>query len=179
MTDYLEVASIEEADSAIQGIVLEVMGLAAEIDYSPFLSQYTAKLEDIHEGYFEAEAGPDGEPWAPWYWRDPLVANDHPTLDATGALKGSVTTGGPGNITDITPSSLTWGTSIPYATKHLEGGKTTLDRPLVGRKGGYLRPGTEINLPQRQFLGLTESHVDELLQGVVQFVIDTLNQGSR
>ncbi len=84
---------------------------------------------------FDAQASPDGVPWAK-FKRPPSVKRGGPTsklLRDTGILMGSLTgQASGGHVEEITAGSLRWGSNVPYGGYHQAGTKTIPARPFLG-----------------------------------------------
>lgn len=146
-----------------------------EFDYTGILATITEVLEAKHADHFATESGPTGERWQPWFFRGIDAQDNHPTLDVTGVLKGSLIAGRAGHVQRIHGNQLEWGTNIDYARIHNEGGTIVTGIPLVGRGGVvYLPAGSTLNIPQREFVGLDEPVTDEITQLVAEHVIEEL-----
>lgn len=171
MTDVIELDDPAQLQGVYDALAADFDGA----DYQPVLGEFAGDLREIHQNYFLGSFGPSGADWKPWYWRDRDVSNDHPTLIARGRLRDSLLTDSSDHIEDVQSRELTWGTSVPYAGIHNFGGTTTVGGAgLVGRNGGYLRPGTVINIPQREFVGLNEDSTGKIVGKAADAVVDVL-----
>lgn len=160
--------------SGLDVVLGDVTGLFSDMSYREPLAEFSDELSEIHQGYFDAETGPSGQMWPAWYFRRPGTSPDHKTLDVSGRLRGSLFTGGADNINDIDDKSITWGTSVPYAYKHQDGGEYPVETFLIGRRGGSRSPGQTIHLPQREHVGITDAVVDKLAEKIADHVVDQL-----
>lgn len=146
-------------------------------DLSEALQEIAGVLsEDIREG-FETETDPGGSPWTQWVFRQLGVPDSKPTLVSSGRLKASVQSGGPDHIEQITGTSLVYGTSVPYAATHQEGGQTITDVPLVSRSGHMLPAGSALNIPARPFLGWSEEVLDQAADIIGRHVLQQIDKG--
>lgn len=148
------------------------------LSFTDPLSDVEVLLEEAHQEYFDNRAGPSGEPWQEWYFRSLDAPEEHPTLEVSGALRDSMRTGGTGNISEITDRSLTWGSGLVYAGIQNFGATFRLGVFLIGRDGGRIPPGTEITIPQREFMGLTDEKTDEITALLAESVIEQIKRGA-
>lgn len=159
----------------LQSVFDEIAETFDGIDYAPVLGEFADELKDIHQNYFLGSFGPDGRDWKPWYWRDPGVSNDHPTLIARGRLRDSLLTQSSDHVEEIGTRELAWGTSVPYAGMHNFGGQSVVGgQGLVGRNGGYLKPGTVINIPQREFVGIRGEQASNFAESTADAAVAAL-----
>lgn len=153
----------------------DVVAQFAGIDYTGILATVTEVLEAKHADHFTTESGPTGDKWQPWFYRSLEAQDNHPTLDVSGRLKGSLRAGNEGHVQTIRNNELVWGTNIEYARIHQDGGTIVTGIPLVGRGNVvYLPPGSTLNIPQREFVGLDEPVTDEITQLIAEHVIEVL-----
>lgn len=147
------------------------------LDYAPALGEIADDLRDVHQNYFLGEFGPSGRDWQPWRWRSPDAPADHPTLNVSGRLRDSLVTENGDHVEEVDSRELTWGTAVPYAGIHNFGGVTTAPATgLVGRFGGYLPPGKQINIPQREFVGITPEITTNYVETVADWAVDELKE---
>ncbi len=159
----------------LQGVFDGIALQHDKADYAPVLGEFADDLREVHQNYFLGSFGPDGRDWKPWYWRDPDVSNDHPTLIARGRLRDSLVTKSSDHVEDIAPREMTWGTSVPYAGMHNFGGESVVGGSgLVGRFGGYLPPGKVITIPQREHVGINEEITTEFVGTVANAAVGNL-----
>lgn len=146
-------------------------------DYSPVLGEFADELRDVHQNYFLGEFGPSGADWKPWRWRSPDAPENHPTLNVSGRLRDSLVKDGGEHVETIDQRGMDWGTSTPYAGQHNFGGVSTVPAGgLVGRFGGYLPAGKQINIPQREFVGINTEHADNLTETVADAAVEAMKE---
>ncbi len=168
MTTYVNVGEVDSIANQISRSI-------ESLDFTEPLTEISEELFAIHAQYFAREAGPSGQSWPPWYYRALGTPNDHRTLDVSGRLRESVTQSSPDHIQQVEAKRLTWGTAVPYAYKHQFGGVFEVDQPLIGRDGrGRRMPGDDINIPQREFVGMTSQNLDGFCQMLADFVVRQL-----
>lgn len=158
--------------------VFEELGQEYErIDYAPTMGEFADELREVHQNYFLGEYGPSGADWQPWRWRSPDAPNNHPTLNVTGRLRDSLVREGGEHVENIDPRGMDWGTSVPYAGQHNFGGVSTVPAGgLVGRFGGFLPAGKQINIPQREFVGINEPIATGLVETIADRVVEELKE---
>ena len=123
---------------------------APPADYSPLLKKIAVLLQAESKRAFAGSRSPEGEAWAPLKRprnrpRDRKVrkkARGKPARDKvlvdTGLLMMSVTAAGQGSVTEIGPTSVTVGTTVPYASYHARGTRRMVARPFLGVGEGAL-----------------------------------------
>lgn len=122
----------------------------SSIDFSKPLKRSLPILKSYTQQNFDGGHGPDGVPW---------IALAHPRsrggdkpLRSSGMLMASMTAHGPGGIEKVEGNELTFGTNLPYAKIHQEGGTI---RPSRGRALSIpLTPEAERAGGARNFPGL-------------------------
>jgi phage gpG-like protein len=169
MTESL--LDIGELDTLFHDLESRVSGA----DYSDTLQEVADEFRGIHQSYFDREAGPNGAPWPPWYFRAAWAPPDHKTLNVTGRLRESLF-GGPDHIEDIASRSLVFGTSVEYAYQHQYGGEFEVNETLIGKRGELLHPGQMINLPQREFVGIDDREVDRVAERIADATVELLKE---
>lgn len=167
----IELDNIEE----LQGVYDAIAAAHDATNYQGALGVVADDLRDVHQNYFLGSFGPSGEDWKPWYWRDPDVSNDHPTLIAHGRLRDSLVTLSPDHIEAIAPREMTWGTSVPYAGVHNFGAVVTVGgKGLVGRFGGFIPPGSKLTIPQREHVGMNDETTTNVVDKVADAAVEQL-----
>jgi len=157
--------------------------LGGDVDLSGAIKGVRQLLISDTLSNFEAQATPDGEPWAPLKKprrrkRDlvrgkkrgrPKKGRDV-ILQDSGLLRTSVTaSGASGNVDVETPHSLEWGTVIAYGDYHQSG---TMDYHGLGYQPGHTE-GLK-GIPARPFLGINtalEEKITDLVGGFVERTI--------
>lgn len=125
---------------------------------------------------FDGQHDPEGIPWKPlkrprkarkWTKKKRIKVVDR-ILQDTHLLMASVTAkGSAGNVHEVTPFSLTWGTEVEYAGVHQFGFP------------GPDKLGRMLNIPQRSFLGITDQMEEELEDIVTNEVMNQIIKGIR
>lgn len=113
--------------------------------YMEELTGYLGDLEDVHQAYFDNEAGPSGSKW-PVLAESTIKKKGHDrilidttelhtslTSNSTSAVRIAETTGG-------TTSILSFGTSVEYSAFHNEEDGPLPQREHVGINDGTLQP---------------------------------------
>ena len=117
-------------------------------DLRPILTVIGGELQDIALQRFEAEAAPDGTPWAPLQpgtLAEKRELNYADTiLQRQGDLSASIA------VSDATPTSIAVGSNLVYAAHHQFGSK----------------PEWPWRLPARPFLGVAPAHADQILSAI-------------
>jgi phage gpG-like protein len=120
-------------------------------DFTEFLQDAAmAARQDVRDN-FTSSATPENLDWP----ERKIIGDGHPLLIDTGLLLQAATGGGVGHIEQISDNSLTFGVDggvVPYAGVHNYG-------------------SVKKNIPQREFLGLTEETIDALEESLANFVI--------
>lgn len=158
----------------VAGIFLNMEHHFKDDSFKPLLEQVVRGLEEDHKVGFQTETSPTGAPWPPWYFRTSKAPIDHKTLHVTGKLERSVTQRGEGHVEIITDQTLTWGTELPYAWLHQTGQTIKLGISLIGRKGNRIGPGTLLHLPKREFVGMNEDQVQNIINAAADTAIEFL-----
>jgi len=158
-------------------IVRKIGETVRNADFRGMIGQsWVPRLSQIHQGYFNRSAGPSGQRWEEWHFTDPSVM-DHPTLEVSGTLRGSLTVGGAQNVARSSAHGLVWGTSVPYAKIHQEGARIVTGRALVSRDGRfYLPAGSVLNIPRREFVGLSDEAVGFFVESTADFLIGLIEE---
>lgn len=169
----IKVNSAKAAADIVRGIGETIRNA----DFRGMIGQsWVPRLAQIHQGYFNRSAGPSGQRWEEWHWTDPNVMQ-HPTLYVSGKLRGSLTVGGASNVSRPSAHGLVWGTSVPYAKIHQEGARIVTGRALVSRDGRfYLPAGSVLNIPRREFLGLSDEAVGFFVDSTADFLIRLIEE---
>lgn len=161
----------------LPGVFSELAQDFDKADYGPTLGEFADDLREVHQNYFLGEFGPSGKDWQPWRWRSPDAPENHPTLNVTGRLRDSLVTNNGDHIERTDSRELTWGTSVPYAGAHNFGGVSTVPAGgLVGRFGGYLPPGKQIVLPQREHVGIDGNKADQYTETLADAVVKAMKE---
>ncbi len=108
-------------------------GVVGKLDFHEPLKQVGFMLAGYAKQSFDAQASPDGSPWAP-FKRTPSRKRGGKSaklLRDTGLLMASYQ-GGNGHAEDITALSLTWGSNLDRAGWHQDGTRTIPARPQAG-----------------------------------------------
>ncbi len=142
----------------LRSIFADVANRFDSVDYTPTMSATADMLRERHERTYDAMTEPDGTPWAP-NAPSTIARKGHGiVLVETHRLKPSVLEPGhPDHVEEILPDGrgLSWGSSVPYGMVHQE---------------GLLAP----KVPQRAFLGMTESSISQVLNSVADRAVESL-----
>lgn len=144
-----------------------------ELRFEPALGRIRDDLRGQYRDQFAAQSGPNGEAWEPWHFRHPMAPDDHPTLQVSGRLAGSLQ-GGADGVEEIGERSLVHGTRVPYAGIHQDGATFRTGVWLIARDGWYLPPGSRITIPARPFVGISEETLDAACEHVADHIVDSL-----
>lgn len=161
----------------LQGVFENVVKSVQQVDLTDvFDGPVSEKLAEIHRGYFDREAGPDGTAWPPWQFRALDAPEEHDTLNVTGELEGSLSSNGPEHVQEASSNELKWGTSSSHSFQNQEGGEFVVDEPLLSRDHRVLlRTGDTINIPKREHVGLDEVGVAELMTIIANGIVEKLS----
>ena len=158
----------------VAGVFLNMERHFMDDSFRPFLELVVKGLEQTHKAGFDAEKSPSGVPWPKWYFRTSRAPLNHKTLNVSGALERSVVGQGHGHVQIVTHQTLTWGTDLPYAWLHQTGQTIKLGISLIGKKGERIGPGTILHLPKREFVGMSEETVDQIVDAAADTAIEFL-----
>lgn len=166
---------IVDGFDGLTDVINGMIGLANDADFSDTLDGFVPDIERIQADHFNNRSDPNGNPWPRTQWFR-TGNNSHPTLEDTGRLRGSLIRGAADNITEISDRELTFGTGVEYANTHQEGAQVITDVPLVteGGKGGYLPAGSQLNIPERPFVGMTEAAVTGFTEAVADDLVNII-----
>jgi len=142
--------------------------VSGKIDYRPLLKTIRVILVSGVRGFFDQSRDPEGVPWKPLKRpryrplrrgqkhrkRKSPLGIDKPLVD-TGTLMRSVTAGGRGKVEEMTDTSITLGSNLIYAGVH-----------------NYGYPPK--NIPQRQFLGISDEMETEIEEATADFVAEQI-----
>lgn len=164
--------------------------------YAPLFAKYKVLLSSESKKCFGEGRSPDGQPWAPLKrprerQRDKRAkgGSGQKPLRDTDLLMLSVTAKGRGHTETETDTSLTWGSNLPYAAIHQEGGSIQYaerrrERPWVFRGPNgetiftrRIRAHT-VTIPARPFLGISDRTADLMADMAADFVMQQLKQRS-
>lgn len=114
---------------------------------------------------FDNEATAGGSPWPPR--KDPSLT--HPILNISGRLKAAATGMGSEHIEQINNNELVYGVrggneGIPYARRH-QLGDIPGSRDALGRA---------MNIPQREYMAISEDTINELGDMLAEVVAEAL-----
>lgn len=168
--------AVQELDSLddLAGVFQDMADQLNAADYTETLDAMLPELEETHQQYFDDRKSPHGEPWPDWFFTE-IDTGEHPTLEASGDLRRSLRTGGSGNIKFTDRRALEWGTNVEYAGIHNFGARITTGVWLISRNRQFaLPPGSTLEIPQREFMGLNEKNaqffVDMAADAAVEFL---------
>lgn len=149
-------------------------------DFTVVIDFWHTELQNTAFESFQNKLSPSGAPWLPWEWQSDGTRSrnptGHPTLDATGTLRMSLYRKGRDNIDIVEPRSGMYGTAVPYAGLHNEGGTVTLDEKLYHRTNAIKpkKAGGTMKVSQREFLDVTPEMADALANAVADFIVEQL-----
>ena len=128
-------------------------GVAASLEYmQPALDDCIPIMQQAVRDNFNSSASPENSDWV----ERVHIGDGHPLLMDTGALLQAATGGGAGHVSRVSHDTAEVGVDlgvIPYARAHNQG-----------------RP--EVNLPQREFLGMREERERECAEVVADYVVN-------
>lgn len=134
--------------SGAQEVLRAVAGLEQRLAHPEPVLELIADLLEAHVALqFQGEGVRGAKTWVPlkprtvqarerrWgYYRRPPAfgaSGAHPILTWSGRLRRSFQRGQPGNVRVVSPSGLTWGSTVPYGRFHQRGGRRLPRRPPV------------------------------------------------
>jgi phage gpG-like protein len=125
----LEIEGEEQLRQALDELAKDVQ------DFRPVWEELEQIFYDIETKQFRSEGAHSGAPWKDLSsdygkWKE-LKYPGKPILERTGALRRSLTGRGPGGIREITKTSMTLGSNLPYADIHQRGGRRLPARPAI------------------------------------------------
>lgn len=135
----------------------EFAALAESIIVGPYSQPLADCLPAVHQSVrdnFTSSATPENVDWPP----RKIEGDGHPLLIDTGAMMQAATGGGAGGLQQVDSHELLVGVDggvIPYAATH-----------------NYGR--SDANIPQREFMGLTEEGADECESILADFVMSAI-----
>jgi phage gpG-like protein len=130
---------------------------AAQVDLTPLFDVARATIIGAIRGNFDRQTSPSGSAWPPR--KDP-ASGDHPLLNKTGALMSAATGG---DINEVRGDTLEIGVDA-------NAGAVGSIRGAAAHNYGY----PPNNLPQREFMGLSEETVDRLAEQAADIGAKTL-----
>jgi phage gpG-like protein len=143
--------------SALDSLFADMETRVQDADYTPVLDPFQQTLAEQHAGQFAGEFDSNLDSWAPLKPSTIKRKGHDRILYETGALRASlVTVGGPGNIHEVTPSTLLFGTSDQKALYHQEGTR---------------------KMPARPPVGVSEENIDKLVDQIADSTVEILMRG--
>lgn len=128
-----------------------------EADYTGVLNDFLDVLEKKHAEYFDSQTSPVGQSWPPLAPSTIAAKGHNQILFRTGRLRESLTGKSSDAIRDAFQEAfgagLSFGTSTPYSTFHMEDG---------GR------------LPQREHVGMNDETLDDFVDTVADHAVEEL-----
>lgn len=109
-------------------------------DMTPIMRAIGGELEAATEKNFDSEGARIAAKWRP---SRRALAQGGQTLRDTGRLVSSISAGGAGHVSEVTPHSVFVGTNVEYAAIHQFGGR-------AGRKAIPARPFFGLNAEDEQ-----------------------------
>ncbi len=170
--------------------------------YEPLLKRYVVLLSSESKKCFDESRGPDGSPWAALKrprdrQRDQKGkkaggGSGQKPLRDTLLLMLSVTARGEGHKEEIGPTSLVWGSNLPYAGTHQEG--RTVQVPEIARPRGtkalawkdgagkmvFRRHARahSVTIPARPFVGMTDRLANQMASMAADYAVGELMKRS-
>lgn len=171
--ETIEVDGLDGLDQVFASIEADFQGA----NYNALLADELVILSESHDERFERRVNPQGLAWLPWNWRGIRDSDSHPTLEVSSTLRASLMPGGLGSIAEVARNVLTYGTNIAYAGIHNFGALIITGIALVARGGGgFLPAGSQLNIPQREFVGMNETDVDAMTERVADDAVEKLKR---
>lgn len=128
---------------------------AHPIDLTPALKTCAVLIRAAIKSCFANARAPDGTSWLPLKNPPRRRGKSPKPLRDKGILMASASAFGAGHVETITPSSLTMGTNIEYASYHQDGTAT---------------------IPQRAFLGVSDEVADKCQMVIADYVEERLKK---
>jgi len=145
-------AILDDAD--IDTVLDRCQSLIEDMDFTSVLTEFIPEIAAGEAAAFDGQMTPGGEAWAPLKPSTIARKGHNRILFETGALKNSlITPGGPGNVNEVFPRGLVYGTEVPYSIFH-----TT---------------GTD-KMPKREHVGMSSETVDKLCDRVANNVVEQM-----
>lgn len=119
--------------SAIDSMFADMEARVHDADYTSVLEPYQQILAEQHAGMFAGEFDSNLVDWS--ILKPSTIkrkGHDRILVEKGDLMRSLTSVGGPGNIHEVTPSSLVFGTSDPKALFHQEGTSKMVARPPVG-----------------------------------------------
>lgn len=137
-----------ESPEALPGVYLNLLDSIKDVDFQEtFSSQVFPAIEKAESKFFASETSPDGTPWRPLA-QSTIERKGHDIiLVETNRLRASLTGESGDSVREAAQTYGVFGTSVPYAHFHQDGGH---------------------NLPQREHVGLN----NELLEDITGALAD-------
>jgi len=126
------------------------------------------------QNQFDREQAPDGSAWQPWHYRRLSTSADHKTLQASGDMMRSFLGEGSGHVESFGSHDLEWGSDIAYAEIHDTGATITVGVWLFGKAGGVIRPGDQLNIPERPIVGWSEKTLDDCADMISEHIVSNI-----
>jgi phage gpG-like protein len=143
-----------ESVEALQELLTEISEIVEDADYSDVLQNFLPDLAKQHAEMFASKSDSDQSDWTPLKPSTIREKVQNRILINTGTLQNSlVHVGGPGNIHEVGPREMLFGTNVEYA--------------------GYLEDGTS-RMPARPPVGISIETIDKLCNKVADATIEML-----
>lgn len=128
--------------------------LAASVkDMTPIMRAIGGELEAATERNFDDEGARIGAKWKP---SQRALKTNGQTLRDTGRLVASISAGGAGHVSEVTPHSVFVGTNVEYAAIHQFGGRAGRNR--------------KVEIPARPFFGLNQQDEQDIAEKIAKML---------
>ena len=132
--------------------------LAASVkDMTPIMRAIGGDLEAATERNFDDEGARIAAKWKP---SRRALEQKGQTLRDTGRLVASISAGGAGHVSEVTPQSVFVGTNVEYAAIHQFGGRAGRNR--------------KVEIPDRPFFGLNQQDEQDIAELIGKMLDDSM-----
>lgn len=132
--------------------------LAASVkDMTPIMRAIGGELEAATERNFDDEGARIAAKWKP---SRRALEQKGQTLRDTGRLVASISAGGAGHVSEVTPQSVFVGTNVEYAAIHQFGGRAGRNR--------------KVEIPDRPFFGLNQQDEQDIAELIGKMLDDSM-----
>ena len=122
-------------------------------DMTPIMRAIGGELEAATERNFDDEGARIGAKWKP---SRRALEQKGQTLRDTGRLVASISAGGAGHVSEVTPQSVFVGTNVEYAAIHQFGGRAGRNR--------------KVEMPARPFFGLNAQDEQDIAEKIAEML---------
>lgn len=159
--------------------------VVAKTDCSGGFKQIAEMVKAEIREHFERQEGPDGAAWPPLAHPRKGGRGGGPLVDSGSLLRSLIDQGHPQHVEEITPDSLTIGTTNPLAPVHDEGATVHVpeqfrgpgEKPLVftapDGKTVFTRhvAAHDVTIPARPFMGISEKTQEKAAEIILDLFI--------